>query len=772
MIGRGDTYFYPEQCLNGHFILTGRTTDIFCCERPIPVSLREELGEHLRRQGFSAVIFLDSIHTIYCYDTQSYHILREGRAEPEGQPPSHSAQSQRIAGEGPLGQRVRSRRRPEAATQAGSGTPDSLNLGRISLERAWDRISGLMRDPSLRCAFVFPNADTIAQSFQTRMLQVLEELSAGRTENHSIAVYIYSDNSLRNLVRSANYASGPWQTFVQAVLMPRITSDNDADNYVLTLGAPNAAEIRNLLTWARLRPENPLPVGDIGQLPQELAMLCAREGWQLRQISVLLDRFAREYPGVELDRAHWREFTGSPSVKTALEELDSLIGLAEVKERIHALFDQMRCAGAGRPVIPAVASRLAPPPAAWGGNGNNLNVVIKGSPGTGKSTIAGLIGRLYYECGVLPTGHLRETSTGEVVGGAEGAYGGAARMVRQLVNDALGGVLFIDEAYALLRSGPLGREAIDELAAQMSIHEGQLAVVLAGYPRDMDELMETNEGLKRRFPNEYVLEDYNAEEMQQFLLLFAQTDPDNVSFSDSLTQKTRREDGAMRSVLDDFCESWRESKEGVWQNAGEAQSLLVEMKRINSTRLRDEETSGFVLSKEDIPERLRLCLAPRSQNLDEAMKRIDEMIGLKNVKAFLKELAMGKVWGADEKVPGNYIFSGPPGTGKTHVARLMGEILRLLGVTKRRYVTECKAGDLLPGAGEPPGAGCARRWRPPGGGSSLLTRPTSLRIPPLGRLCCGRWCPSLRIRRSAAIPALSWPATTMRSFTCSGWTAA
>ena len=75
MIGRGDTYFYPEQCLNGHFILTGRTSDIFCGERPIPVSLREELSEHLRRQGFSAVIFLDSIHTIYCYDTQSYQIL-------------------------------------------------------------------------------------------------------------------------------------------------------------------------------------------------------------------------------------------------------------------------------------------------------------------------------------------------------------------------------------------------------------------------------------------------------------------------------------------------------------------------------------------------------------------------------------------------------------------------------------------------------------------------------------------------------------------------
>ncbi len=698
MIGRGDTYFYPEQCLNGHFILTGRTSDIFCGERPIPVSLREELSEHLRRQGFSAVIFLDSIHTIYCYDTQSYQILREGRAAPEDQPPSRSRAGQRIAAEGPLGQRTRSRRRTAPAPQADSGAPVSLNLGRISLERAWDRISSLMRDPNLRCAFVFPNADTIAQNFHTRMLQVLEELSAGRTENHSIAVYIYSDNSLRNLMHSVNYASGPWQTFVQSVLLPHITSANEADNYVLSLGAPNAAEIRNLLTWVRLRPEDPLPVNDIGELSQELAVLCAREGWQLRQISVLLERFAREHPGVELDRSHWQELTGSPRVQTALEELDSLIGLAGVKDRIHALFDQMDRTGAGRPVMPAFASRLAPPPAARGGNGHDLNIVIKGAPGTGKSTIARLIGRLYYECGVLPIGHLHETSAGEIVG--EGTYGSAARMIRRLVNDSLGGVLFIDEAYSLLQSDALGREAIDELVAQMSAHEGQLSVVLAGYPRNMDRLMETNEGLERRFPNEYVLEDYNAEEMQQLLLHFAQSDPDGVSFSDQLTQKTQREDGTMRSVLDDFCESWRDSKEGVWQNAGEAQALLVEMKRINSTRLRGEEPGGFVLSKEDIPERLRFCLAPRTQNLDEAMTRIDEMIGLKNIKAFLKELALGKLWGADEKVPGNYIFSGPPGTGKTHVARLMGEILRLLGISKRGHVTERKASDLLPEASE------------------------------------------------------------------------
>ena len=96
MIGNGSTYFHEQQCLaNPHIIITGNTNDVFCGEGLIPVSLREELSMHLRRQGFDAVIYFDSSSVVYCYDTQSMAVLREGRAAPERLRSDHRGKSLR-----------------------------------------------------------------------------------------------------------------------------------------------------------------------------------------------------------------------------------------------------------------------------------------------------------------------------------------------------------------------------------------------------------------------------------------------------------------------------------------------------------------------------------------------------------------------------------------------------------------------------------------------------------------------------------------------------
>ncbi|MBR4027510.1 MAG: AAA family ATPase, partial [Lachnospiraceae bacterium] len=268
--------------------------------------------------------------------------------------------------------------------------------------------------------------------------------------------------------------------------------------------------------------------------------------------------------------------------------------------------------------------------------------------------------------------------------------GGTASLVRERVQEAMGGVLFIDEAYSLITNAH-GIEAINQLVNDMSTYEGQFAVILAGYPNHIDELIRQNDGLARRFPTEYVLSDYSVEEMKQIFLMMVERDADNVTVGEELLEK-----------LDTFCEAWVGGRTRNWGNAGEAQNLLTAMKKRCSTRMLKEEKAGqpLVLTPLDIPEHLQHCLIPRSKDINDALREIDQMIGLKNVKKFLKDLTRNIVWGIEGKSPGNYIFSGAPGTGKTTVARRMGEILGHLKVLRRKVnnVIECRAADLLNGS--------------------------------------------------------------------------
>ena len=140
---------------------------------------------------------------------------------------------------------------------------------------------------------------------------------------------------------------------------------------------------------------------------------------------------------------------------------------------------------------PVAASRFAPLPVANRRLGHMLNIRLKGSAGTGKTNIARLMGRFYYDLGLLPQGQLVECSGADLV---SGYVGHTAEQMQQYVQEAMGGVLFIDEAYSLM-DNQHGQEAINQLVNDMSAYEGQFAVVIAGYPRQIDELMRTNEGL-------------------------------------------------------------------------------------------------------------------------------------------------------------------------------------------------------------------------------------------------------------------------------------
>lgn len=189
-------------------------------------------------------------------------------------------------------------------------------------------------------------------------------------------------------------------------------------------------------------------------------------------------------------------------------QLHALIGLEEVKRELDTLINLIRIrklrADSGLKVMDM-----------------SFHMVFTGSPGTGKTTVARLLARIYRKLGFLSKGHLVETDRSGLVAGYVGQ---TALKVQEVVRQAMGGILFIDEAYALARRGAqndFGREAVDALVKLMEDNRGDLVVIAAGYTREMQDFLDANPGLRSRF-NKYIeFPDYTTDELMAILELNA-----------------------------------------------------------------------------------------------------------------------------------------------------------------------------------------------------------------------------------------------------------
>ena len=181
------------------------------------------------------------------------------------------------------------------------------------------------------------------------------------------------------------------------------------------------------------------------------------------------------------------------------QELNGLIGLDGVKKHIDEIYAFMEIQKR-RQKEKLLAEAQA------------LHMVFKGNPGTGKTTVARILGRLFREAGILPKGHLQEVERADLVGEY---IGHTAQKTREQIKKSLGGILFIDEAYALARGGEkdFGKEAIDTIVKGMEDFKDNLVIILAGYKDEMDWFMETNPGLRSRFPIHIHFPDYSARDL-------------------------------------------------------------------------------------------------------------------------------------------------------------------------------------------------------------------------------------------------------------------
>lgn len=213
---------------------------------------------------------------------------------------------------------------------------------------------------------------------------------------------------------------------------------------------------------------------------KEGAVKCTIDGEEISVMDVLPGKYLGEIEGVK-------------------KELEKIVGLTEIKDYILSLEEYY-----------AVMKRRTE--AGLKAGEVNKHMIFTGNPGTGKTTIARIISRYLKACGVLSGGQLVEVSRADLVGRF---VGHTAPLTNQVINSAIGGVLFIDEAYSLYRGkdDSFGMEAIDTLVKGIEDNRDNLIVILAGYSNEMDEFLTANSGLKSRFPNIINFPDYTGEEL-------------------------------------------------------------------------------------------------------------------------------------------------------------------------------------------------------------------------------------------------------------------
>lgn len=368
----------------------------------------------------------------------------------------------------------------------------------------------------------------------------------------------------------------------------------------------------------------------------------------------------------------------------SITKLENMVGLNELKGKINTHLNFVRFVNMRRDM--GIATTIPP-----------LHMIFTGNPGTGKTTVADYLGEIYKSMGLLSIGRVIKVSRADMIG----RYGDTENTMQTLLSTAKGNVLFIDEAYALFNndnpSDP-GKRAVEMLLDTLGKESIDMIVIMAGYSKEMDQLLNSNPGLTGRFPYRFDFEDYSVDDLMK--IAEGVCDKNNLILSDQAKE-------AILAIIKKECRV----KDANFSNARFVVRLITTQimpnmgGRIAKILDNKDELMLKTVLLEDVPIAVNE-VKQINNNLfnEEAIKReldkLDSLVGLTKVKKAIHEFVkMSRVMSIQNKkfigsYPLKWSFAGNTGTGKSTVAEILSEILKAMYLLGKGHLVEVRAEEL------------------------------------------------------------------------------
>lgn len=378
-------------------------------------------------------------------------------------------------------------------------------------------------------------------------------------------------------------------------------------------------------------------------------------------------------------------------VEEILDELDNLVGLENIKTKVREYIDYVSFLQYREEQGIEEDEEIV------------LHSVFTGNPGTGKTTVVKLLGSIFKSMGLLSKGHVHAVEANDLISGYIRQTG---KDTKKAIKKARGGILFIDEAYMLFKEGAnndFGPEAVAALITEMSDGPGDIAIMVAGYPKEMESFIESNPGLKSRFRNYYHFNDYMPEELLKIADFAA------------VKKNVELSNGAKKKLSEVMTAAFRK-RDKTFGNARYAHAMIDEAKINMGIRIMKDPDLDTLTKKQlsiikdvDIEDvavsaiETKLALKIDNALLKEAVQELNDLTGLTNIKQEVRELVkLAKYYKEINRdilkaFSMHSVFTGNPGTGKTTVARIIAKVYKALGMLERGHLIDADGSDLEAG---------------------------------------------------------------------------